>query len=71
MRGKLTRTKKLFQIELRLVNWSYYFRATQNFKLRYCLKFTGFQYFLFSKTNRYELRDSRNIQGFALIYDQS
>ena len=32
---------------------------------------TGFQYFLFTKTNRYKIRDSRNIQGFALIYEQS
>ena len=30
-----------------------------------------FEYFLFPKTIRFEFRDSRNIQGFALIYEQS
>ena len=39
--------------------------------LRFCPKFTGFHDFLFLKTIRYELRDSRSIQGFALIYEQS
>ena len=42
-------------------------RMTQNFTLWFCPKCIGFQYFHFSKTIRYELRDSRNIQGFALI----
>ena len=37
----------------------------------FCPKFTGFQYFLSPKTIRYELRDSQNIQGFALIHEQS
>ena len=31
----------------------------------------AFQNFLIPKTIRYELWDSRNIQGFALIYEQS
>ena len=30
-----------------------------------------FHNFLFPKTIRYEISDSRNIQGFALIYKQS
>ena len=33
MRGKLSRTTKSFQIELRLANRSYKFRTTQNFTL--------------------------------------
>ena len=32
MRDKLSGMKNFFQIELRLANWSYYFRMTQNFK---------------------------------------
>ena len=33
MCGELSRTTKSFQIELRLANWSYLFRPTQNFTL--------------------------------------
>ena len=34
-------------------------------------KYIGFQYFFSPKSNWYELRACRNIQGFALIYEQS
>ena len=36
-----------------------------------CPKFIGFHNFLLAKTIRYELTDSQNIHGFALIYVQS
>ena len=71
MRGELYRTTKLFQIDIWLANQIgriYFVRLTishldivQNYTLS-----------IFSPKNiRYELRDSRNIQGFALIYEQS
>ena len=70
MRGELSRTTKLFQLELRLANQ---IGRITFLKLIISLfdVFIAFQYFLFPKTFGYELRDSRGIQGFVLIYEQS
>ena len=70
MRGELSRTTKSFQTELRLANWLFIsYDSKLNTLILY--KKVGFQYFIFPKTIRYELRDSRNVQGFALIFEQS
>ena len=73
MRCNLSRTTKSFQIELRLANQ---IGRINNVRLNIShfdivQSFLDFDHFLFSKTIRYELWDSRNIQVFALIYEQS
>ena len=66
MSGVLSRAKKSFQIAFRLANWDHmnfvrlkilHFHIVQNVVV--------FQIFLLPNIIWYELRNSRNIQGFA------
>ena len=68
MCGDLSRTTDLFQIKLSLL-------ANQIGRIKFVRlsisHFDRLSIFFSPKTIRYELRDSRKIQGFALIYEQS
>ena len=61
--------KKLFHLQLRLANRSYCFRTTQVFTIDFwfCPKFIDFNYFLFSKTIQYELREVGTFRHFPDI----
>ena len=73
MRDELSRKTKLFQNELRLANQisriNFVRLNISNFDIVQIV--IGFQCFLFRKSIEYELSDSLNFQGFALIYEQS
>ena len=67
MCGELSPTTKSSQIELRLDVLTFRVKCDSTFHTLVFPNFRDFQYFIFPKIIRYELRDSRNIQGFALI----
>ena len=80
MRGDLSRATQLFQIELRLANWTFFSFLRLNFSHLILILSKIYSVSLLSFPINYSikgqsifsrLRGIRNTQDFALIYDQS